>query len=65
MSDTPKPVNPEKIKCDVCLKEVPLSEAHVPEAEDYVVSFCGLECYDTWIKRADKNKDKPKPSRSK
>ena len=61
MSDTPKPMNPEAVKCEVCLKEVPLSEAHVPEAEDYVVSFCGLECYDKWIKRADNQKDRSEP----
>ena len=61
MSDTPKPTNPEAVKCEVCLKEVPLSEAHVPEAEDYVVSFCGLECYDKWIKLADNKKDQPEP----
>jgi len=38
----------EKIPCDVCRKEVPLSEAMIPEAEEYVAHFCGLECYEKW-----------------
>ena len=36
------------VACDVCLKEIPRSEAKVEEASDYVVHFCGLECYDKW-----------------
>jgi len=32
----------------MCLKEVPVSEATVPEATDYVVYFCGLDCYERW-----------------
>ncbi|KAI3604136.1 hypothetical protein D8I24_2725 (plasmid) [Cupriavidus necator H850] len=30
------------------MKEVPKSEAIVPEACDYVAYFCGLECYAQW-----------------
>ncbi|MFZ5525011.1 MAG: DUF3330 domain-containing protein [Pseudomonadota bacterium] len=41
----------EKIPCDVCRKEVPLSEAVIPEAADYVAHFCGLECYAQWKKQ--------------
>lgn len=40
-----------KISCDVCRKEVPLSEAVVPEAKDYVAHFCGLDCYEQWKKQ--------------
>ena len=36
------------IACEICLKEVPLSEATTPEAMDYVAHFCGLECYVLW-----------------
>ncbi|MDD2721530.1 MAG: DUF3330 domain-containing protein [Gallionella sp.] len=49
----------ETIACDICRKEVPLSEAKVPEAADYVAHFCGLECYAQWQKdseQADKAK---------
>ncbi|HSB23286.1 MAG TPA: DUF3330 domain-containing protein [Burkholderiaceae bacterium] len=36
------------VTCDVCLREVPRSEAIVPEATDYVAYFCGLECFEKW-----------------
>lgn len=42
------------IKCDVCMKEVPASEAKSAEASDYVAHFCGLECYEKWRKQAEK-----------
>ncbi|MCX7194269.1 MAG: DUF3330 domain-containing protein [Proteobacteria bacterium] len=38
----------ELVSCDICLKEVPVSEATTPEAVDYVAHFCGLECYAKW-----------------
>jgi len=43
----------EKISCDVCRKEVPLSEAVVPEAEDYFAHFCGMECYTEWKQQSE------------
>jgi len=42
----------EKVKCETCLKEVPASEAHLEEAEDYVIHFCGLDCFDKWREKA-------------
>lgn len=44
----------ELIACEICLKEVPLSEVDYPEAEDYVAHFCGLECYEQWKKQPKK-----------
>lgn len=38
----------DRVPCEVCMKEVPLSEAKSFEAEDYVAHFCGLECYSAW-----------------
>jgi len=38
----------ERIRCEVCQLDIPLSEALVAEATDYVVYFCGLDCYDRW-----------------
>ena len=38
--------------CGVCELEVPISEALIPEAVDYVIFLCGLDCYDRWISRA-------------
>jgi hypothetical protein len=43
--------DPETVACEVCLKEIPRTEATVPEAEDYVVHFCGLDCYELWKSR--------------
>lgn len=48
MDTNEKPVDVVRVRCEVCLKEVPISEAKVFEAVDYFVHFCGLECYDKW-----------------
>lgn len=42
----------EIVPCDVCRKEVPLSEAVIPEAVDYVAHFCGLDCYAKWKRQS-------------
>ena len=50
------PTNPpeiEKVSCDVCCKEVPLSEAKISEAADYVAYFCGLDCYAKWNQQSE------------
>ena len=57
MATTDKPVEIEKISCEICRKEVPLSEATVPEASDYFVHFCGLECYELWKRRAEQTQE--------
>ena len=36
------------VECEVCLKEIPPSEAKNEEASDYVFYFCGLECFEKW-----------------
>ena len=44
------------VPCEVCMKEVPVSEAKSEEASDYVRHFCGLECFTKWREQAkDKN----------
>lgn len=48
MTINDKPVEQEHVACEVCMKEVPVSEAVVPEATDYVAHFCGLDCYQKW-----------------
>ncbi len=45
MTTNDKPVKVERVACEICLKEVPISEAIVPEATDYVAHFCGLAGY--------------------
>ena len=63
MTPHPRPeAVPEQISCDVCHKEIPLSEANRFEAQDYVAHFCGLECFSTWKDRsaADPRQEKKK-----
>jgi len=38
------------------MKEIPKSEAMVAEATDYVLHFCGLECYAKWKAGDEKSK---------
>ena len=48
MTDISDIVEPEMVACEECMKQIPKSEATVPEASEYVVHFCGLECYSKW-----------------
>jgi Domain of unknown function (DUF3330) len=48
MAPSDKSVEATLVSCEVCLEEVPQSEASVPEAADYFVHFCGPDCYDKW-----------------
>lgn len=41
----------ETVPCEICLKEIPKSEAAMAEAREYVAYFCGLECYEKWVKQ--------------
>ena len=56
MIKTTKPTDVELVKCEVCLKEIPKSEAKNAEARDYVAYFCGLECYEEWEEEERKEK---------
>ena len=40
------------VACKTCLAEVPADEAKMEEGSDYVLHFCGLECYRIWQKQA-------------
>ena len=44
-------VDPVHVACGVCLREVPYTEAQHDEGSDYVLHFCGLECYKIWRKQ--------------
>ena len=46
------------VSCEVCLTSIPKASAEHAETEDYVAYFCGLECYDQWVKQ------NPKPESS-
>jgi hypothetical protein len=51
------PIEIETLSCDLCLKEIPVSEAKSEEATDYVVYFCGLDCYQQWMAQAAEQDD--------
>lgn len=54
MTTHPRPeLVAEQVSCEVCHKEIPLSEANRFEAQDYVAHFCGLECYAAWKLRSE------------
>lgn len=40
-----------RMSCSVCGREVPPSEAQSVEGEDYMLHFCGLDCFNQWQKR--------------
>jgi len=48
MVDPHKPELPEQIACEICLREVPKTEALNAEGAEYVLYFCGLDCYQKW-----------------
>lgn len=48
MTTSEKLVEEELIECEICLREVPITEATNPEATDYVVHYYGLACYERW-----------------
>ena len=57
MTGATKPPEDEKVACDICLKEVSISEAKSEEASDYVYHFCGLECYAKWREQSKKDEN--------
>jgi len=61
MATSSNPVEPALVSCEVCQKEVPISEAIVPEANDYFVHFCGIECYEKWKRQGGKPREPAVP----
>jgi Domain of unknown function (DUF3330) len=45
------------ISCEICLKSIPKQDSKYIEADDYVAYFCGLECYDLWVKQAEEDEE--------
>jgi hypothetical protein len=48
MVETSKPPEVELLPCAVCQREIPKSAALSSEDQDYVVYFCGVDCYAAW-----------------
>ncbi len=63
MAPTQKPIETRRVACEICLKEIPQSEAINAEARDYVAHSCGIDCYRVWAERtADQTAAKPEES---
>ena len=58
MDEKSKPIDIEMVACNVCLKEIPLSEAKSTEASDYVVHYCSLDCFEKWKAQNSKKADR-------
>lgn len=39
------------IECEICLKEIPESAAFTAEGGEYVGHFCGIECYQEFLRK--------------
>jgi hypothetical protein len=48
MTGSVNSVGPEAVNCEACLKEVHHSQYETEEVNDYVMYFCGIECYRRW-----------------
>jgi len=57
MNKPDKTTESGRVSCEVCLKEIPISEAESDEALGYVVHFCGLECHEKWRAQQEKNEE--------
>ena len=53
MPSVKHPGKAPSVHCEQCRKEVPKSAAIVPELQDRVMYFCGLDCYEKWKKGSD------------
>lgn len=42
-----------QVSCEICLTQIPHTEARSMEGNEYVLYFCGLECYDQWSREGD------------
>lgn len=42
--------DPSLLACEVCMKEIPISEASSSEATDYVIYYFGIECFGIWLR---------------
>ncbi len=53
MSENMRPKLPSKGNCAGCGKDIVPSESKSAETQDYMLYFCGLECYEQWHNNRD------------
>lgn len=47
-SETSRPSLPVLVDCEICRQEIRAYNALTEEGEDYLLWFCGTECYAEW-----------------
>lgn len=58
MANSPVPTQDDLIACEICLTEIPGTVSGNAEADEYVVHYCGLECYELWRAQQEAANDK-------
>ncbi|MFO1433084.1 MAG: DUF3330 domain-containing protein [Candidatus Competibacteraceae bacterium] len=53
MPEPDRPIEPPKVQCHTCSKEIPPDADEHREGDDYTLWFCGTECYEQWRKTHD------------
>lgn len=51
MNETKPGAGNVPLECEMCLKEIPESAAFTPEGSEYVGHFCGIECYQEFLRK--------------
>ncbi len=57
MNNLKKPADGDSVTCKVCMKAMATADAITPEATDYYLHFCGLDCYAQWQSRIGRKQD--------
>ncbi|CAG0930194.1 MAG: hypothetical protein EFKGCFLK_01173 [Rhodocyclaceae bacterium] len=55
----PNATAPLPLECEMCLKEIPASAAFTPEGSEYVGHFCGIDCYQAFLRLQREAAEKP------
>ena len=53
MTRLPRADDCETLRCEICTKEIPAEDMHSAEVDNYVVYYCGVECYEKWKEHQD------------
>ncbi|HEY4998289.1 MAG TPA: DUF3330 domain-containing protein [Usitatibacter sp.] len=65
MTAAPRATDRNRVACDICLEEVPLSEAivAVAVAGERLAHFCGIACYEKWKSQFAGPEERAEPAR--
>jgi len=57
MPNTLRPQEPDLLSCEVCLTQIPADTALNAECDEYVLHFCGIECYRQWRQQSESSEE--------